>query len=144
MNMFRDWDWSINGALPAAKSMHFLCEISHTVQYNLLISSGMSLICYTEPLLAIIWFLMSKVHKFLSNKSVTRCLLTQINSPDKTLLLYMLVVNASKASLFPRIYEVEAVGIGATSREFLIPYFLISSLSWDQLWFFGCTFHISN
>ena len=33
----------------------------------------------------------------------------------------MFDVNGSKLSLFPRIWEVLAVGIGATSREFLTP-----------------------
>lgn len=44
-----------------------------------------------------------------------------MNSPARTLLVYRFEVYGSKLSLFPRIYEVEAVGIGATSNEFLAP-----------------------
>jgi len=41
----------------------------------------------------------------------------------------MFVVYGSKLSLLPRIYEVEAVGIGAINSEFLAPYCLTSALS---------------
>jgi hypothetical protein len=39
----------------------------------------------------------------------------------------MLEVYGSKHSLFPKICEVEAVGIGAIKSEFLAPYFIASS-----------------
>ena len=38
----------------------------------------------------------------------------------------------TKHSLKPNICDVEAVGIGATNKEFLKPYFLIDSLSLSQ------------
>ena len=38
----------------------------------------------------------------------------------------------SKHSLFPKICEVDAVGIGATNNEFLTPFFFISFLSLAQ------------
>jgi len=44
------------------------------------------------------------------------------NSPASTLLVYKLEVKGSKLSQLPKIYDVEAVGIGAIRREFLIPY----------------------
>jgi hypothetical protein len=48
-------------------------------------------------------------------------LLTMVNSPASTLLLYMLDVNGSVLSLLPMIWAVEAVGIGAISRELRTP-----------------------
>ena len=65
-------------------------------------------------------------------RSLTKCLFMQTNSPAKTLLVNKLAVYGSKLSLFPKIYDVEAVGIGAVNREFLKPYFLISSLRPSQ------------
>ena len=44
-----------------------------------------------------------------------------VNSPASTLLLYMLEVNGSVLSLLPIIWAVEAVGIGAMSRELRTP-----------------------
>ena len=44
-----------------------------------------------------------------------------MNSPASTLLLYMLEVNGSVLSLLPMIWAVEAVGIGAISRELRTP-----------------------
>jgi len=44
-----------------------------------------------------------------------------MNSPDKTLLVNKLLVGGSKDSVFPKIEEVLAVGMGATNNEFLIP-----------------------
>jgi len=41
-------------------------------------------------------------------------------------------VYGSKLSLFPRIYEVEAVGMGASNNEFLAPYLMTSYLSLSQ------------
>ena len=48
-------------------------------------------------------------------------LLTMVNSPASTLLLYILDVNGSVLSLLPMIWAVEAVGIGAISRELRTP-----------------------
>lgn len=48
-------------------------------------------------------------------------LLTIVNSPARTLLLYMLDVNGSVLSLFPIICAVDAVGIGAISKELRTP-----------------------
>jgi hypothetical protein len=58
----------------------------------------------------------------------------------------MLVVYGSKLSLLPRIYEVEAVGIGAISSEFLAPNFFTFSLRASQSYLCvgGFSFHISN
>lgn len=56
----------------------------------------------------------------------------------------MFVVKASNASLFPNTYEVEAVGIGATNKEFHIPYFLIYSFKSLQGYIVGLAFHMSN
>lgn len=85
------------------------------------------------------------VHKFLSIKSSTKCLLIQTNSPDKTLLVYRFVVYGSKLSLLPNIYEVDAVGIGAINNEFLIPWILISFFKVSQSYpFVGTLFHKSN
>ena len=44
-----------------------------------------------------------------------------VNSPASTLLLYILDVNGSVLSLLPMIWAVEAVGIGAISRELRTP-----------------------
>ena len=41
----------------------------------------------------------------------------------------MLLVYGSKHSLFPNICEVDAVGIGATNKEFLTPYCFTSSFN---------------
>jgi hypothetical protein len=41
-------------------------------------------------------------------------------------------VYGSKLSLFPRIYEVEAVGMGASNNEFLAPCLITSSLNFSQ------------
>lgn len=40
-----------------------------------------------------------------------------MNSPESTRLEYMLEVKGSKHSLLPKICAVDAVGIGAVSRE---------------------------
>ena len=66
-------------------------------------------------------------------KSLTKWLLMQTNSPESTLLVYRFEVYGSKDSLFPNICEVEAVGIGAISNEFLMPYFTISFFKLSQL-----------
>ena len=46
--------------------------------------------------------------------------------------MYIFEVYGSKLSLFPKICEVEAVGIGATNNEFRTPYLLIFSLKAGQ------------
>jgi hypothetical protein len=58
----------------------------------------------------------------------------------------MLVVYGSKLSLFPKIYEVEAVGIGASKRLFLAPCCITSFLipSQSYLVVAGFSFHKSN
>ena len=57
----------------------------------------------------------------------------------------MFDVYGSKHSLLPRIWLVEAVGIGATRREFLIPTLEIVSLRAGQFHLFdGTTFHMSG
>ena len=58
----------------------------------------------------------------------------------------MFEVYGSKLSLFPKIYEVEAVGIGATSKEFLAPNSITSFLNYSQLYLFvaGFSCHKSN
>jgi len=55
-------------------------------------------------------------------------------------------VKGSKLSLFPKTCEVEAVGIGARSNEFLAPNFMTSYLSFSQSYLFdaGVTFQRSN
>ena len=69
--------------------------------------------------------LTSKFHKFKSDNSFIKYLLTNMNSPASVLLVYILLVNGSKHSLFPNICDVLAVGIGATNSEFLSPYLII-------------------
>ena len=49
----------------------------------------------------------------------------QTNSPAKTRRVYKLLVYGSNDSLFDKIQLVEAVGIGAISNEFLIPFLTI-------------------
>ena len=65
----------------------------------------------------------------------------------------MLLVIGSKHSLFPKICDVLAVGIGASNREFRRPCCFILSFKLFQLYIFlrytgslsvGSTFHISN
>lgn len=57
----------------------------------------------------------------------------------------MLDVYGSKHSLLPRIWLVEAVGIGATRREFLTPFLEIMSLNIGQSHRSdGVTFHMSG
>lgn len=53
-------------------------------------------------------------------------------------------MNASNVSLFPRIYDVDAVGIGATNKEFLIPYFFMSSFKEFQSYILAYLFQRSN
>lgn len=48
------------------------------------------------------------------------------NSPERVLRVYIFEVYGSKHSLLPKICEVEAVGIGATNKEFLTPCFFTS------------------
>ncbi len=51
----------------------------------------------------------------------------------------------SKDSEFPKIYDVDAVGIGEVNREFIIPYFIIDFFKDSQSkLFFGTKFHKSN
>lgn len=52
----------------------------------------------------------------------------------------------SKLSLLPKIYEVEAVGIGANKSEFLAPYLMTSDLNASQSYLvdLGDLFHKSN
>lgn len=45
-----------------------------------------------------------------------------MNSPDNTLLTYMLLVKGSMDSLLPNIDAVEAVGISAVNKLFFNPY----------------------
>ena len=73
-------------------------------------------------------------------------LLTTVNSPAKTLRLYILVVNGSVLSLFPIICAVEAVGIGASNKEFLAPYCAIFARNCVQFQRESgvATFHISG
>merc|ERR1719263_458977 len=101
-------------------STHF-CLISHVVLYNALRSSGMPATPWTDPLSAMIWFLISGVHNPRAMRSLSKYLLTTANSPARTRLVNMFDVNGSKDSLFPKIWAVEAVGIGARSNEFLHP-----------------------
>lgn len=54
-----------------------------------------------------------------------RCLFIHIYSPDNTRHVYRLDVIGSNVSMLPNIYDVDAVGIGAISKEFLTPYCLI-------------------
>lgn len=134
----------MKGPLPIAKLRIDFYESSHVVRYNFFILSGIIFIFWIEPLLAKIWSLTSFDHKLSFIKSLHMCLLIQINSPDKTLLEYMLLVNASNVSLFPNIYEVLAVGIGANNKEFLIPCFLISCFKASHSYILALWFHKSN
>lgn len=86
----------------------------------------------TLPLWPTNAFLISDVHNPASIRSSTKCGFIHTNSPANTLLVKTLDVQGSKLSLFPRIYEVEAVGIGASNKEFLAPYFITSSFNCSQ------------
>ena len=55
------------------------------------------------------------------NLQIKKFILTW-NSLDKTLLEYMLLLYGSIDSLLPKIWAVDAVGIGARSKLFLRPY----------------------
>ena len=69
-----------------------------------------------------------------------------VNSPASVFLLYILLVIGSKHSLFPKIWLVLAVGIGAHNKLFLIPYFIIFSFNPDQSYLSECavSFHKLN
>lgn len=69
---------------------------------------------------------------------------THINSPLKTRLEYKFEVKASNVSLFPSIYEVDAVGIGAINNEFHIPVFAIFYLRLFQSCALASIPHKSN
>jgi hypothetical protein len=58
----------------------------------------------------------------------------------------MFVLNGSKLSLLPNIYDVDAVGIGATNKEFLAPNSITSFLRDDQSYLSvqGFSFQRSN
>ena len=134
------------GPLAKAKFISYFWGISHTVLYNFLICSGIFEISKIEPLCATSQFLISDVHKFNLIKSLTRCLLTHTNSPARTLLVKTFEVTGSKLSLFPNTYEVDAVGIGASNKEFLAPNCITSLLSFSQSYRFeaGLTSQRSN
>ena len=70
----------------------------------------------------------------------------QMNSPARTRLVKTFDVHGSKLSLLPRIYDVEAVGIGARSKELRAPYFMTSLRSPSQSYLVeqGLTFQRSN
>jgi hypothetical protein len=55
-----------------------------------------------------------------------------MNSPAKVERLKIFELNGSKHSLFPNIYDVDAVGINAVTVEFLTPYYFIFSLKLSQ------------
>ncbi len=106
--------------------------------------SGISGISATEPLAEIILFFKVSFQMPSFTRSRSKCLFTTTNSPDSTLLEYMLEVYGSKHSLFPNICDVDAVGIGATNREFLTPYFATSSFKTSHSHLGeGVTFHMS-
>lgn len=77
--------------------------MSQIVLYTYCILSGIFLMFCTLPLFAIIWFFISDVQRLRFIKSLTKCLLTQINSPERTRLEYILEVKGSNDSLLPRI-----------------------------------------
>merc|ERR1719197_1152462 len=92
-----------------------------------------------------IWFLISGVQRPLAMRSLSRYLLTTANSPAKTRLVNMLDVNGSKDSLLPRIWAVDAVGIGASNNELRQPCSARSLRSWAQSHREeGVTFHRSG
>ena len=132
MWMFNDWLWSMYAPRSAAMSITCFCLISHVVLYNSFKSSGIVAIACTLPLWRRISSFISEDQSPLSIRSLTRCLFRTMNSPERVLLTYKLEVNASKHSLFPRIWLVEAVGIGATIRELRMPCSTICSLRLSQ------------
>src|SRR4051812_1437484 len=83
----------------------------------------------TEPLPAMILFFRLSFHNLRLTRSFSKYLFTTTNSPERVLRVYMFEVNGSKHSLLPSICEVEAVGIGATSKELRTPYFFTSVFS---------------
>merc|ERR1711887_343919 len=114
-------DWQMNAPRSADISKTHFCLISHVVLYNALRSSGIPATDCTEPLSAMIWFLISGVHKPRAIKLFSRYLFTTANSPARTRLVNMFDVKGSNDSLLPRIWAVDAVGIGASSSEFRHP-----------------------
>jgi hypothetical protein len=113
----------MNLYLSAANYIIDFYFISHTILYKSLVSWFIFFIFYIEPLFIIIYLIISSVHKSYFIKSSTKYLLTQINSPDNTLLIYKFDVNGSKFSLLPYIWDVDAVGINAINKELRIPYY---------------------
>merc|ERR1719399_2612794 len=92
-----------------------------------------------------IWLRTSGVHNPRAIKSLSRYLLTTANSPARTRLVNMLLVKGSKLSLLPRIWAVDAVGIGARRSELRQPCSARSRLSWAQSHLLlGVTFHRSG
>merc|ERR1719174_1834367 len=92
----------------------------------------MALTAWTEPLSAMIWLRISGVQRPRAMRSLRRYLFTTANSPARTRRVYMLDVKGSKDSLLPRIWAVEAVGMGARRREFRQPCSARSARSVDQ------------
>ena len=90
-------------------------------------------------------FFMAGVQRPKSTRSFNKYLFTMGNSPESTRRMYMFEVNGSKHSLFPKIWAVEAVGMGAIKRELRMPYFRISSRNTSHSQRpEGFTFHMSN
>ena len=84
-------------------------------------------------------------HKFNLIKSFIKYLFIHINSPAFILLIYIFEFIGSIDSLFPINYDVDAVGIGAINKEFLIPYFYIFYLSvYQSNVCIGYFYHKSN
>ena len=69
-----------------------------------------------------------------------------MNSPAMTLLVYTFEVYGSNDSLLPKIYEVDAVGMGESKSEFLTPCSITCFLKASQSYLscLGLTFHKSN
>lgn len=89
------------------------------------------------PLFLIINCRVSWFHSPSFIKSLTKYLFKHTNSPDNTRLLYRLLLNGSNDSLFPKIWLVLAVGIGATNKLFLVPYIFTCSLNSVKSYYFG-------
>merc|ERR1712195_256763 len=87
---------------------------------------------------------MAGVHKPRDVKSRNMCWLTTVNSPAKTRRLYILEVYGSKHSLFPKICDVDAVGIGAINKELRKPCVAMLAFNVTQSQRSeGVTFHMS-
>lgn len=82
-NRFSDWDWSMNGARAAARSISARCGSSHAVRNNSRTPAGSSAMSCTDPSARLIAERIRSFHRPRAFSSRTRAVLTWRNSPDR-------------------------------------------------------------